>query len=1168
MAKNPCKIFFKDKPGGTATEYTYDEFMSMLKDENRLMDFINQGLLDEGRMKGDNPFIAAEPQPVRRVDLKTMVGKGKALKTLLARGFMGTDSERLATAMRETGLDRDIQKLTDARARAENFVEKVGFEAAYQAVSDRAMNDGVAAYVYANLIDRLEKARMTSQEDSGMGPEEFVEAQNELYDLQVKMMNEFSGVATNYGQFINALRDIYRNSLFNYSVDNQINEYKKANFGYIPKEVEEKYRKLDEEIKALNERITEMEKRTKEAEDARNLAEVERAVAEDKIANIDFKDNTNDAAAEVLKYKGKAVSFKDASGKPINVPKASWEKIVEAAANAVRNLKTKPSLVNKASLSGSASNAALNAALDAVRNEPWFQALSSADKKAVEDQIKAQFQSTTPGKISIPSSLIKEIVESGVFSMDDLVRRVKQEVAKKYPNATDRQIRDAISGYGRERSMTRTDIQQEIGRLRNIARMVSRLEDIQAGKIKAKTPQEKFRLTDKEEQLKLDIQDAYEAEGIGDAQRLINAKENAKKRIAELERRLDEGDFSKQERKKVKEDEELAQLRAERQTLQNQFDKELDRIKKQNSPTKFWDGLGGFWEISRLLQATFDLSMVLVQGLKLTVSHPLYAARSFYKTFQHFTSESKARKWGEYIKAQDYYEEMMKAGLSLSEYDASLSEKEEGFLGGVGNMMWDYLVLPFKMFGDKAYSRAALANPFKAFERAGIGYLNTMRVLRYLDGSNMLRNQKNGKTFETDPEAFKAVANMVNTFTGRSSLGPLEKNAGLLSKIFYSPKNWASQIKTSTVGFPIFLLTLKDQGTFKPSVAQKMAVRDWLVWFATTTGIVSLIAMKANEDDEDDVEVDLNPLSSRFGKIRIGNVYVDPWGGFIQHIVLQARLYNEAIARGGEEKKLGDYNTPTRGGLIAEFAKNKLHPTASLMVGYLTTHEEDGKRVDAYGNDFIWKDEIKERVVPMIGGTLSEIFKEEPNLKGAFLGAYAFLGAGVNVYKNEKAAPKFDSPETAGMMKEYKPKGLPDIKKDTFAVPLSDEELIQLNVNYRKKATAILDMYSATKPAEDKDMQTTKFKKLTDNQLEEARTQAVKKGVPEADLDKESERIALENKKKERISENISDLTRLAKDAAAYEYFKGLGKRIPPTIEDSVKEYEKKMKELQKEVKQ
>ena len=55
-------------------------------------------------------------------------------------------------------------------------------------------------------------------------------------------------------------------------------------------------------------------------------------------------------------------------------------------------------------------------------------------------------------------------------------------------------------------------------------------------------------------------------------------------------------------------------------------------------------------------------------------------------------------------------------------------------------------------------------------------------------------------------------------------------------------------------------------------------------------------------------------------------------------------------------------------------------------------------------------------------------------------------------------------------------------------------------------------------------------------------------------------------KKKEKISDEIGDLAKLAQNAAAYEYFKALGKRIPPTIEEAVKEYEKKLKQLQKEI--
>jgi hypothetical protein len=1163
MAKNPCIISFKNTKGEAPVEYSYDEFMQMLKD-GKFMDLVNQGLLDERRMSGENPFIAAEPEPVKRLDLKSLAGKGKALRTLLARAYAGTTDEKLAEALRKTGLDRDIQKLTEARARAKEFVEMVGFEAAYQAVMDRKLNDAVAAYVYADLIDRLETAKFTNLEDSSLSPQEYKEAQQELLDLQAKMIKEFSGVSTAAGQFINALKDIYRNSLFNYTVDNQINEYKKANFGYIPPEVQAKFEKLDEQIKELNKKIADAEQRAQEAEDARNLAEIAKAVAEDKLANIDLKD-TNDAAAEVAKFKSKSVTFKDASGKPINMPKGTWSKIVDAAADAVRNLKGKPSLTSKASLSGAASNAALDAALAAIRAEPFFQALSDADKRAVEAQIRAQFQSVTPGKISIPSSLIREIVDAGVADMNDLVTKVRDRMSQKYPNATDRQIRDAISGYGRERSLTRDDIQKEIGRLRNIGRMESRLEDIQRGIVKAKNPQERAKLTDKEEQLRLDIQDAYEAAGIADAQRLINAKRNAQKRIAELERRLAEGDFSKKERKEVVEDEELRELRAERQTLQNQFDKEVDKIKKENSPTKVWDGLGAFWEISRLLQASFDLSMVLQQGLKLTVSHPVNALRAFKKLWELGWSEKKARKWGEFIKAQPYYEEMMKAGLSLSEYDASISEKEEGFLGGVGNWMWDTAMYPLKVFGNRPYEFGKSLNPFKGFERAGIAYLNTMRVLRYEDGKSMLESKNRGMTFETNPEAYKNMAEQINTFSGRASLGPLQKYSDGLSKIFYSPRNWMSQLKTSTIGFPIFLLTLRDKGTYKPSVAQIMAARDFITWFTVTVGVVSMIAAKANEDEEDEFEVDLDPLSSKFGKIRIGDVYVDPWGGFIQHIVLQARLYSEALVRGGERKQLGDYNTPTRAGLLADFAKNKLHPSLSFAVAALSTHEEDGKRINPYGEEFIWSEQVAERVTPMLFPTLNEIYKEEPNLLGGFLGAYAFLGTSINVYKEKKRAMSYERPETSGIMKEFKPKGISDIKKDTFAVPLSDDELIQLNVNYRKKAATLLDLYSTTKPSlDDKEKFPAKFEKVTDNQLEEARAEAIKKGVPEDKLDEESKKIAIEKKKKEKISDEIGDLAKLAQNAAAYEYFKALGKRIPPTIEEAVADYDEKLKELQK----
>ena len=79
---------------------------------------------------------------------------------------------------------------------------------------------------------------------------------------------------------------------------------------------------------------------------------------------------------------------------------------------------------------------------------------------------------------------------------------------------------------------------------------------------------------------------------------------------------------------------------------------------------------------------------------------------------------------------------------------------------------------------------------------------------------------------------------------------------------------------------------------------------------------------------------------------------------------------------------------------------------------------------------------------------------------------------------------------------------------------------------------------------------------------EQARAEAIKKGVPEDKLDEESKKMAIEKKKKEKISDEIGDLAKLAQNAAAYEYFKALGKRIPPTIEEAVADYDEKLKEL------
>lgn len=173
--------------------------------------------------------------------------------------------------------------------------------------------------------------------------------------------------------------------------------------------------------------------------------------------------------------------------------------------------------------------------------------------------------------------------------------------------------------------------------------------------------------------------------------------------------------------------------------------------------------------------------------------------------------------------------------------------------------VWNTLGAPLRV-NPKAFDAWKRANPFKALERASVGYLDTIRVLRYLDGVEMLKEK--GFTPEKNPQEYKDMADVINTLTGRASLGKLEQNADVLAKVFFSPRNWASMLK-QTVLLPRQLYKWRNK-TGEPgfSVANKMALADFSKYLGVTTSMVMLFAAALNNDDNDETGVELDPRSS------------------------------------------------------------------------------------------------------------------------------------------------------------------------------------------------------------------------------------------------------------------------------------------------------------------
>jgi len=538
-------------------------------------------------------------------------------------------------------------------------------------------------------------------------------------------------------------------------------------------------------------------------------------------------------------------------------------------------------------------------------------------------------------------------------------------------------------------------------------RLINQIEDLQREIDKGELTPKNARTMQEDDELRQlrAARDAKKAEHAAlfndeeflNKKRIELSKKAVNRRIAELEKRIADGDFAPKKRKEVIADTELIRLRAEKLRIQEEYKKEMFKAKLRNrtQAEKVKDGIWDAWGITRALRATGEFSFVGIQGLINTIAHPIQAKQAFKNSMRFLTSQRKADEWMNTLKSQDYYQMLKESKLAITEPNAELTAREELFYSGWTDMIWNNVG---KVLGKDADSWMDY-NPLRAIERAAVGYLDTQRVLRYMDGVEMLK-EKGIEFTQANKQAYVEMADVINTFTGRGSIGRLDPE--LLTKIFFSPRNWASVIKTATP-YAFYHFGKKRAGAeaWKPSVAQKMALADFSKFVALTASLVALAAIALNGDDDDENKVELDPRSTDFGKIKIGDTRIDPWGGRIQQIVLISRLLSGDVKNSyGEVTPIGTpYKSPTGAELLLQMATNKLAPSASILYKHLSAKvDADGNKVDTFGEPYSLPGTLKENLYPIYWETLSELAKDDITVLDGVLAVYAFFGGGVNVY--------------------------------------------------------------------------------------------------------------------------------------------------------------------------
>jgi len=305
-----------------------------------------------------------------------------------------------------------------------------------------------------------------------------------------------------------------------------------------------------QKFKDIADKFAEVERQLKIKE-----AEVMNAAENEAVQNIvdDVNENGADVEPETKNIKEKAKKIaENLRRNKIHRPgmflmatpgSLAFDAAVEAAATAIE-------------ASGSVINA-VNKALQSLKNGDWYKSLSDEKKEEAEKQLSnyikgysGEMISSSDGSLKIPMSLVRNLVASGVDTIEGLVDKVREELEFTNPELsfTDRQIRDAITGYGNFIKPPKSELVKKIADLKSVGRMISTLEDLRNGIRKSKKPAEVKELKEQERYLKGQIRAilntipvSAEDEIIIRNSRLNALKNERRNRIDELERAKAEG---------------------------------------------------------------------------------------------------------------------------------------------------------------------------------------------------------------------------------------------------------------------------------------------------------------------------------------------------------------------------------------------------------------------------------------------------------------------------------------------------------------------------------------------------------------------------------------------------------------------------------------------------
>lgn len=446
--------------------------------------------------------------------------------------------------------------------------------------------------------------------------------------------------------------------------------------------------------------------------------------------------------------------------------------------------------------------------------------------------------------------------------------------------------------------------------------------------------------------------------------------------IARLTARLLSGDISLPEPKpRAALSKEAERLAYQRDRLRAQIRARINAMK----PTSFWgraaDQAASALNMARVFQTIDAGSSVLRQGGLTVYSHPIIAARAIPKMFKAFSAE-KSHAIHEGILNRDNAPQYARYGLRLADPEGlhAMTQAEEAFAS--------------KWVG-KLPGLAGVQRSYTTF-------LNVARADLF---DHLAATLPAGG--ELTAAEGKGLANYINASTGYTKLGSEATTKALVS-IFFSPSYVTSRFRM-LLGEPF---VRAGSARMRRVIAKEYG--KILAGLATVYGVGYATGG----------DVDWDPRSSDFGKIKYGNTRVDPLVGLSQTVVLLTRLVT------GEKKTLDGKVQPLRQNLrplnlfrgtpkndkvpfgrddavdvVKEFLRTKLSPAGTFVAESLSGETVLGEPTTPARSAL-------RMVIPISFEDIYGVMKEQGMTRGAILNILNQFGMGIQQFEDRKSKKK------------------------------------------------------------------------------------------------------------------------------------------------------------------